>query len=108
MLVFVRLPSLHDNYAYMVSWNKGALHGNCRQIHSKTSFSLFGVFSFVETIFIGSGVSSFGIFGLVGLDILDLDPWESLLSCSMSVVGLLMVILLQKLVLIFLLLLSID
>ena len=39
MLVFVRLPSLHDNYAFMVSWNKGALLGNCRQIYSKTSFS---------------------------------------------------------------------
>ena len=39
MLVLVKLPSLHDNYAYMVSWNKGALRGNCRQIHSKTSFS---------------------------------------------------------------------
>ena len=25
MPVFVRLPSPHDNYAYMVSWNKGAL-----------------------------------------------------------------------------------
>ena len=83
------------NYAYMVSWNKGALRGNCRHIYSKTFFPLFVVFSFVETLFIGSGVSSYGIFGLVGLYILDLDPWESLLSCSMSVVGLLMVLLLS-------------
>ena len=39
-------------------------------------------------------MSSYGIFGSVGLGILDLDRWEFLLSCSMSVVGLLMVILL--------------
>ena len=39
MLVLVRLSSLHDNYAYMVNWNKGALRGSCRQIHSKTSSS---------------------------------------------------------------------
>ena len=39
MLVLVRLPSLHDNYAYTVSWNEGALWGTCRQTHSKTSFS---------------------------------------------------------------------
>ena len=57
-------------------------------------FPLFGVFSFVETLYVGSGVSSYGIFGSVGLGILDPDPWEFLLSCSMSVVGLLMVILL--------------
>ena len=36
--VLVRLPSLHDNHACMVNWNKGALWGNCRQIHGKTSF----------------------------------------------------------------------
>ena len=108
MLVLVRLPSLHDNYAYMVSRNNGALMGNCRRIHSKTSFSPVWVFSFVETLYIGSGVLSYGIFGLVGLSILDLDPLEFLLSCSMSVVGLLMVILLLNLVLTFLLLLSIQ
>ena len=44
MLVLVRLPSLHDNYAFLVSWNKGALRGNCRQIHSKTSFPPVWVF----------------------------------------------------------------
>ena len=27
----VRLPSLHDYYACLVSWNKGALRGNCKQ-----------------------------------------------------------------------------
>ena len=71
-------------------------------------FHLFWVFSFVETLYIGSGVSSYGIFGSVGLGILDLDPWEFLLSCSKSVVDLLMVILLLNLVLTFLLWLSID
>ena len=39
VLVLVRLPSLHDNYASVVSWNNGALQRNCRRIHSKTSFS---------------------------------------------------------------------
>ena len=38
-------------------------------------FPLFGVFSFVETLFIGSGVLSCGIFGLVAPDILGLNPW---------------------------------
>ena len=47
MLVSVRLPSLRDNYAYMVNWNRGALRGSCRQKHGETSFSLFsGFFSF--------------------------------------------------------------
>ena len=63
LLVLVRLPSLHDNYAYTVSWNEGALWGTCRQTHSKTIFPLFGVFSFVGTLFTGSGVLSCGIFG---------------------------------------------
>ena len=31
MFVLVRLPSLYDNYACLVSWNKGALRRNCRQ-----------------------------------------------------------------------------
>ena len=44
MLVFVRLPSLHDPYACTVCWNKGALGGNCRQKQGKTSLSPSRVF----------------------------------------------------------------
>ena len=63
LLVSVRLPSPQDNYASLVSWNKGALQGNRRQTHSKTSFPLCGVFSFVEALLKGSGVLFCGIFG---------------------------------------------
>ena len=70
MLVLVRLPSLHGNDAFLVSWNQGALRENCRQTCSKISFSPpFWVFSFVETLFVGSGVSLSGVFGSVGLGI---------------------------------------
>ena len=94
MLVLVRLPSLHDNYACMVSWNKGALRGNCRQIHSKTSFSpVWGFLLCRNYLYRFCGVILWYLW-LVGPGILDLDPWESLLSCLMSVVGSLMVILL--------------
>ena len=48
----------------------------------RSLFLLFRGFSFVETLFIGSGVLSCGIFGLVGLGILDLDPWEFRLRSS--------------------------
>ena len=39
VLAQVGLPSLHDNHACVVSWNEGALRGNCRRTHSKTSLS---------------------------------------------------------------------
>ena len=86
MLVLVRLPSLHDDYACMVSGNDGALRGNCRQTYYKTSFPPAWGFLLCRNLFKGSGVLSCGIFGLVGPDILGLNPWESRLSCSMSVV----------------------
>ena len=44
LLVLMRLPSLHDYHACMVSWNKGALGGNCRQKQGKTSLSPSRVF----------------------------------------------------------------
>ena len=94
MPVLERLPSLHDDYAYMVSWNNGHSGEIAGRHVIRPLFPLLGFFSSVETLFIGSGVLSCGIFGLVGPDILDLNPWESRLSCSMSVVGSLMVILL--------------
>ena len=64
MLVFVRLPSLHDNFAFWVNWNKGALRGNCRQKHGKTSFfPIFFGFSPLSKLSVGSGVKFCGTFG---------------------------------------------
>ena len=55
MLVLVRLPSFHDNYAKMVNWNKGH-SGEIAGGHTvRPPFPLFGVFSFIETLCIGSG-----------------------------------------------------
>ena len=72
MLVLMRLPSLHDYYACMVSWNEGALGDIAGKNKLGPLFPLHGFFCFVETIFVGSGVSFHGMFGLAGRDILDL------------------------------------
>ena len=86
MLVLVRLSSLHDNHAFLVSWDNGALRGDCRRTHGKTSFSPFSGFLLCRNSLYRFWRVILCTSGWVGLDIQVLILWEFRLSCSMLLV----------------------
>ena len=107
MLALVGQPSLHGYYACMVLWNKGALWRNCRLKKCKTSFSPFCVFLCSRYSFKRWWEKVLWLLWVGGLVTLVLFLGLCLLRFSMLVGGSHMGIWPWKLMLTFLLLLSI-